>query len=357
MKYYLRAARNALAITCVLSVSSAASRAQSGSGASEQGAASGGQGGSGQGAGAGGQGTGANSGQGTGSEEGSGSSSGQGARAGQGTGDAQGTRSGARQGGASGQGNAGGTSSGLQRSSMNQQTSDASRSAGGQNQHSQLERMIALDLLLGNQEEVALARLAQQRAENEEVRQFADSMIKDHEKAISELKRMMPHLASVQIGDSAGTSAGSPSAGQANAHAPASSRGADTGAGNHGTTAGGAAQVAASQAGGDPARFHQDVARHCLELVKSELQEHQGAEFDMAYMGQQMSAHITMLAKLQASEQATSAELKDFVTHAIPMVQHHRMMAKEIKMKLKQSEQGGTNRRESAAQRTTPSTR
>jgi predicted outer membrane protein len=233
--------------------------------------------------------------------------------------------------------------SGLGHSAINQQAGGSgSRLAAGQNQHTELEQMISLDLLLGNQEEVALARLAQQHAQSDEVRQFADMMIKDHEKAISQLREIAPHLASIGLSDDATNSPNSAAA-QTNANANSARRGADTGAGNRGSSTGThAVAIGSTAGGGDTASFQQNVARNCLELVKGELQEHQGADFDMAYIGQQVSAHITMLAKLQASESATTGELKDFVTQAAATVQHHRSMAKDIKKQLKQRQQRDT---------------
>jgi hypothetical protein len=97
-----------------------------------------------------------------------------------------------------------------------------------------------------------------------------------------------------------------------------------------------------SAQGGDVARFHEAVAQRCLALTQQELEQHQGAEFDMAYMGQQIVAHVSMLAKLQASEQMASGELRQFVSQAIQTVEHHRQMAKDIKSALKQRDAAAT---------------
>src|SRR5688572_11371786 len=60
-----------------------------------------------------------------------------------------------------------------------------SSNAGGQAaQGGMIDQHIAVCLLLGNQEEVALGQFAQDRAQHPEVKQFAQMMAQEHQEAI-----------------------------------------------------------------------------------------------------------------------------------------------------------------------------
>lgn len=81
---------------------------------------------------------------------------------------------------------------------------------------------IALTLLLGNQEEVALAEFAQQQSQNPKVKEFAALMIKDHQPALKKLQQLSSHS---QVSGSGGVSmANGSSAAQLQGAAPNSSR-------------------------------------------------------------------------------------------------------------------------------------
>jgi len=167
-----------------------------------------------------------------------------------------------------------------------------------------LNQAIAGCLLLGNQEEVALAEFAQSRAQNPRVKEFAQMMIQDHEQALAKLTRIAPELA----------------------QQAAALREAQTGARNaaaepFGQTAAAGHQVFALQ---------KRVAQECLALTQQELGQKQGPEFDECYMGSQVGAHIGMLAKLRGSQQFASGELKQVIQEAEQTVQKHLDQAKQI---------------------------
>ncbi len=185
-------------------------------------------------------------------------------------------------------------------------TGGAYAGAQGAAASAQLAQAIATCLALGNHEEVALAKFAQGRAENDKVKQFAEMMIRDHQAALEKLTRLSPQLTTLNLQLHENGAAG--------AAAPAAT--AQTGAAGDVTQ-----QMVALQ---------RNVAEQCLQLTQRELGEKNGAEFDRCYIGQQVGAHIGMLAKLNGSEQFASGELRTFIQEATKTVEEHHKHAKEL---------------------------
>ena len=171
--------------------------------------------------------------------------------------------------------------------------------AQGASASAQVDQAIAACLALGNEEEIALAQFAESRVKNEKVKQFVAMMIKDHREAIEKLHKVAPHLATLNLQ-------------------------LDGDAGQDGQTA----------AGGDVNQqmlaLQRNVAQQCLELTQNELDEKEGAEFDRCFIGQQVGAHIAMLAKLKGSEKFASGALRSHIQEATQTVESHLQHAKEL---------------------------
>jgi predicted outer membrane protein len=243
-----------------------------------------------------------------------------------------------------------------------------------------LSQHIAVCLTLGNQEEVALGQFAQERAQNPQVKQFAQMMAQEHQQAISQLQQASPQLASMNLelsaqgggsaarGQGSATSArgagSSSSAGSATSGAPSGSgsgasgatgSGSGTGASGQATAGSGASGSASgsasqrtsasgAQGGGQTqqvAQFEQQVKQQCLNLTMTELGRKQGAEFDKAYIGQQLVAHTQMLAQLQAAQQHASSELQPIIQQGTQMTEHHLAQARQIMEQLDAGGAGG----------------
>jgi predicted outer membrane protein len=203
-------------------------------------------------------------------------------------------------------------------------------------QAGQLDQAIAACLLLGNQEEIVVAELAERHAKHEEVKQFAQQMIEDHRRALEKIRQQYPQLASV--GQQLGAAGGATAPGETTvAQSP---------------RPGQPGQPGQPTAGQDP-MFHQmlglqtTIAQQCLELTRQELE--QAEDFDTAYMGQQVGAHLGMLAKLKGSEQFASAKLKPVLQELTQTVEQHFEHAKKIKTALKDKPSDGRQARTGAA--------
>lgn len=250
------------------------------------------------------------------------------------------------------------------------------------------DQAIAGMLLLGNQEEIAMAQFAEGRAQNDSVKEFARMMIKDHQQAVQKIQQAAPQLASMNLqlqgmgghdqssqglsgqgqghsGAGAGGAGGGSGAGGSGAGAGGSGAGGSGSLGGGGRAGGGASGSSTGQgsgaggAGGQMAgeglhqvmALHQAIHQQCLELSQRELGQKQGAEFDMAYVGQQIVMHTQMLAKLQASQQFASGDIRTLIGELTRTVQMHHDHAKQLADQLKGQIAGGAAASRDASRR------
>jgi predicted outer membrane protein len=196
---------------------------------------------------------------------------------------------------------------------------------------SHVDQAIAVCLALGNQEEVALAQFAEGRAKHEKVKQFAEMMIQQHRAALEKLYKISPQLANMNL--------------QLDATSPQGD-----------ASRAGAAQPSANGAVGNidqqMVALQANVAQQCLTLTQKELNEKQGAEFDQCYIGQQIGAHVAMLAKLKGSEPFASDQLRGFIREAEKTVATHHQHAKELaKEMMKESQNNQSAQRTDGSRR------
>jgi putative membrane protein len=125
--------------------------------------------------------------------------------------------------------------------------------------------------------EMESSRLAEQRSQNSQVKQFAQHMIRDHQKTTTELKSMLPQLQGVS-----------------------------------------AAQM--------PSSLDQ---QH--QALLQQLQGAQGAQFDRVYMQQQVQAHqqaVDMFSNYARS--GDNAQLKQWASQTLPALQQHLQQAQQL---------------------------
>jgi len=93
-----------------------------------------------------------------------------------------------------------------------------------------------------------------------------------------------------------------------------------------------------------------------LQMTKQMLQEYQGQDFEMGYLGQQIVAHTCMLAKLQALKNSGPQELQELVTKGEQTTRQHLDMAKQIAQQLKDKDSTGAAARSANSSAKQPST-
>ncbi|HEV7990580.1 MAG TPA: DUF4142 domain-containing protein [Gemmatimonadaceae bacterium] len=145
-----------------------------------------------------------------------------------------------------------------------------------------------------NAGEIAAGKIAQTKAKNADVKAFARDMVRDHQALDKKSAPLAP-------GNTAtGNTSSSPSSGNA---------------------------------GG----IRDSIVNANKTMVSQLSSTASGAEFDRAYIDDQVQAHQNTLAFLQrAQNQAQSSELKQIVTQAIPDVEKHLARARAIQSKVGQ---------------------
>ena len=190
--------------------------------------------------------------------------------------------------------------------------------------------------------EVEMGRLGQSRAQNSEVKSFADRMVQEHSRVNGELHALGSSRGLTGTDDASATSTASarsdglmeapPAAGMG--ARPSSSTGNSTGnssgspstaSSNTGTPLGGVGGTDASQGKLSAA------ARHSMER----LQGLSGAEFDREFMKQMVTDHKAAVADFQrAATSASDPEVRTFAQRTLPGLQEHLQLARSLSERL-----------------------
>lgn len=168
------------------------------------------------------------------------------------------------------------------------------------------DQEIAQCLAIGNQEEIALARLAQQKASSKEVKDFAEQLMQDHTKALDSLKQFGAQK--VQLGASGALE-------QANQQRPAR----------------------AAQAGGatggrqfDFVEVKERIAEQCLADSQKEWSEKKAEDAEMCYVGSQLVAHKQMIAAQKVLRDYASPQLQATIDQSLSATQAHLKHAEKL---------------------------
>jgi predicted outer membrane protein len=211
------------------------------------------------------------------------------------------------------------------------------RGAGQAGQSQKLDKYLASCLLIKNKAEVELSRFGAQQAENPQVKQFAQMLVEDHQQMIPKLEQ----IAGGQAGQSSRQRVGA--AGQTDAQR--TRQDADTQRTAQDATT--RSEQEYGSAGSDITQqlqqIDKQITQRCLEMTKEKLQEKQGAEFDKAFVGCQIGAHIDSLAALEVIQQQSSGQLAQVAQQASQTVEQHLQQAEQLMQQL-EGQQGGQTR-------------
>jgi len=212
------------------------------------------------------------------------------------------------------------------------------------NTDANLNQEIAVWILLGNEEEVALGQFAESRAQHPEVKKFAQQMVEHHRQVIQKVQEAAPETAGHNLQLKSTTNP----RGAASATPTSQASGV--------RTASAETPIAAPQANHNQqgVQLAQAIKQECLNLTEQELGQKQGVEFDKAYIGQQIGAHMGMLAQLRGSRQFASGDLKPLIDEGEKMTQQHLDQAKQIMAQLKDKQGPATQTSQRPATATQP---
>ena len=191
-----------------------------------------------------------------------------------------------------------------QRHEANKPVVNTTTQAGANSADSQLAGCLIVD----NQGEIALGKLAEQKTKNNDVKQFAQQMVKDHTDFMQKLEQF--------AGEQGQTAATQSNPGMQNMAS------------------------AAQPMGSQPlnlASLKQQIGQKCLEMTQQELGKYDGAQFDKCYVGQQIGAHMQVLAELEVFRNQASPELASLLDKGIQTTKTHLEHAKTIAKSLEQA--------------------
>lgn len=176
-----------------------------------------------------------------------------------------------------------------------QQGQQRGQFAGQQGQHGMADQQIAAVVSGCAENEIEISKMAQSKAQSQEVKQFAEQMVRDHSPGYQEMKQLAGPLAGGQA--------------------------------HNANAAGGAA----GHAGGlDWVQIHHQVGQQSLASIKEELNSKQGKEFDHCYMGQQIGAHMKAMDELKVLRNHASPELRPKLDKELETATAHYKKAKQI---------------------------
>lgn len=212
--------------------------------------------------------------------------------------------------------------------------------AGATQQGVTIQEALVKKLIKANDAEIELAKLAQQKTNNDQVKQLTKTIIEDHQALNQSLQQV-----SKQQGAASNRSANNqPNANDRNSQDRQSG---DRGANNWNTN-----QSNRPQLGQDRNRpmanqgqqaemvpqelcdLGEQACDNALKMTKEMLREYDGQDFNMAFLGQQCVAHTMMLAELKAIQSDGPQELQSVAGKAIDKVEKHLETAKKIAKKL-----------------------
>jgi len=197
---------------------------------------------------------------------------------------------------------------GFQQAQAGQQGQFAQRQGSQQGQGARSDQEIAACVYLEGHNEVEIAKLGEQKAQSEDVRQFAQQMVRDHSPGVQQMQQKAGSLVSDN-----------------------SQRGGQAGQNSEG--------------GLDWVSIKKQIGQQCLTSTRQELSQKQGSEFDQCFMGQQIAAHMKVVDELKVLRNYASQDLQQSLDKELQTAQHHLQMAKQIEQKLKGSPSERVSRR------------
>lgn len=204
------------------------------------------------------------------------------------------------------------------------------------------DQTLATCIAIANQEEISIAKFAEEKARKDDVKSFAKMLQKDHQAFLQKLQRFAPeatregYLTEESQTGAAGqrvTSVRAPGV-QVNVQPAGGQAPAETGRPIQQTA--GTAAVAAGQPGSsiDFVQLHREIANECIRSAKEEMNKKDQDKFDECFIGHQIAQHQAMKTKLTVFERHATGELKQTIAEGLQTTEQHLKKAEEIMKQL-----------------------
>lgn len=185
------------------------------------------------------------------------------------------------------------------------------------------EHALAACIAIANQEEVAIAKIAEDKAKSKEVKDYAKMIADDHQAFLKKLERFAPEAQQPLQAASSSQQRVQPAGGTAQAQ-PQQAQPAQPGQ---------PIQQVAGQAGGqqlDVIQLHREVAQQCLADAKKKMSDKDGEKFDICFIGHQIAKHEEMKTKLTVFQRHASGEFAQLLASGIETTDSHLKKAEQI---------------------------
>lgn len=203
--------------------------------------------------------------------------------------------------------------------------------AGAQQQSQQGQEQLVQWLVHKNQGEIELSQFAQEKAQDQQVKQFAQKMIKDHQEFISKLQQHSGQQTAAQAPGRQQTAQPKPQEPQQARTEPQRPQEESE-----------QVQVTARRVSGeiDLVQLHQKIVKKHGESIKKMLEDKEGATFDQAFMTQQAMAHLAMLDTLKVFQDEATGELQKTIKEGIQTTEQHMDEAIQILRSVEDKDEG-----------------
>jgi predicted outer membrane protein len=228
----------------------------------------------------------------------------------------------------------------------NAQQQNQARSKGGQSQQGtnvtqasdiSPARLFATELALANHCEVRLAQMASDQSKNQRVKQYAQTLIRDHQQLNRDLVRLFPEIGQIE-GTAAEREVGLRGGDSTSANGQDNRSAVQQVIKTAGTRVSQSSDLMAELIG-----ICTEASNIRFEMSKELLSQYQGQDFDMAFVGQELACHVAMVAKLQAinNSKVETEDLQTVLVKAEETARQHLELAKQL---CKQLNNGDTTR-------------
>ena len=197
-------------------------------------------------------------------------------------------------------------------------TGDSNRGGGaGTVRLTDEDRQFVQQASMSNQMEVALGNLAEDKAQRDDVKQFAEQLARDHEGANRELQS--------SLGGGDATTAQQPGGGVSNQPnaGPAAGQGA-RGAGSN-QMAHRDNQEGQQAQGGEIAQMQQQA-----QQTQQKLERVTGQAFDQAYLEEMVKHHQHDIQQFERAAQSDNPQVRAFAERTLPTLRQHLQQAQQL---------------------------
>jgi putative membrane protein len=182
-----------------------------------------------------------------------------------------------------------------------ERTGSTGDSGRGMSALSDTDRAFVEKASMSNQMEVALGRLAEDKAQHDEVKQFAEQLVRDHESADRALLASLGGMDAILTQQPGG-----------------------------GTIPPGQPDAARGATGGDMPQMHKE-----MEQTRQKLERASGAAFDRAYLEEMVKHHETDIQEFERAAQSDNPQVREFAQRALPTLRQHLQQAQQLQQSIR----------------------